>query len=80
MQVNRQEHAALAAAQAPRLNLYAPIHKAMRAMIIAFRQQPQASRVLLSDQVLVAEGLCMAAAGHDNHAHFEVKPPPRIPA
>lgn len=53
--------------------------KAMRAMILAFRQQQQASRVLLSDQVLVAEGLCMAAAGHDNHAHFEVKPPPRFP-
>ncbi|HEX7313355.1 MAG TPA: peptidoglycan-binding domain-containing protein [Pyrinomonadaceae bacterium] len=54
--------------------------KAMRAMIIAFRQQPQASRVLLSDQVLVAEGLCMAASGHANHAHFEIKPPPRNPA
>jgi hypothetical protein len=52
--------------------------KAMRAIIIAFRQQTQASRVLLSDQVLVAEGLCMAAAGHHNHAHFEVKPPARI--
>lgn len=54
--------------------------KAMRAMILAFRKQTQASRVLLSDQVLVAEGLCMAAAGHHNHAHFEVKPPARIPA
>ena len=52
--------------------------KAMRAMIIAFRQQTQASRVLLSDQVLVAEGLCMAAQGHLNHAHFEVKPPARV--
>lgn len=51
---------------------------AMRAMIIAFRKQTQASRVLLSDQVLVGEGLCMAAAGHHNHAHFEVKPPARI--
>ncbi|HEX6624995.1 MAG TPA: peptidoglycan-binding domain-containing protein [Pyrinomonadaceae bacterium] len=52
--------------------------KAMRAMILAFRRQPLASRVLLSDQVLVAEGLCMAAQGHANHAHFEVKPPARI--
>jgi hypothetical protein len=54
--------------------------KAMRAMIIAFRAQKLASRVLLSDQVLVAEGLCMAAQGHLNHAHFEIKPPARIPA
>jgi peptidoglycan hydrolase-like protein with peptidoglycan-binding domain len=51
---------------------------AMRAMIGAFRKQPQASRVFLSDQVLVAEGLCQAAKGHDNHAHFEIKPPARI--
>lgn len=54
--------------------------KAMRAMIIAFRKQTQASRVLLSDQILVAEGLCIAAQGHLNHAHFEVKPPARIPS
>jgi hypothetical protein len=54
--------------------------KAMRAMIIAFRKQTLASRVLLSDQVLVAEGLCIAAQGHLNHAHFEVKPPARIPS
>lgn len=54
--------------------------KAMRAMIIAFRKQTLASRVLLSDQILVAEGLCMAAQGHLNHAHFEVKPPARIPS
>lgn len=52
--------------------------KAMRAMILAFRRQTLASRVLLSDQVLVAEGLCMAAQGHADHAHFEVKPPARI--
>ena len=54
--------------------------KAMRAMILAWRKQTQASRVLLSDQVLVGEGLCIAATGHLNHAHFEVKPPARIPA
>lgn len=50
---------------------------AMRAMIIAFRDQPLASRVLLSDTVLVNEGLCRAAQGHLNHAHFEVGPPAR---
>jgi hypothetical protein len=54
--------------------------KAMRAMILAFRKQTLASRVLLSDQTLVAEGLCMAAQGHLDHAHFEVRPPARIPA
>ena len=50
---------------------------AMRAILKAFRSQPMASRVLLSDQVLVGEGLCRAAQGHLNHAHFEVGPPPR---
>jgi hypothetical protein len=54
--------------------------KAMRAMILAFKKQTLASRVLLSDQVLVGEGLCMAAQGHANHAHFEIKPPARIPS
>ena len=54
--------------------------KAMRAMILAFRKQTLSSRVLLSDQTLVAEGLCMAAQGHLNHAHFEIKPPARVPA
>jgi hypothetical protein len=49
---------------------------AMRAMIKAFLKQPMASRVLLSDQVLVNEDLCRAAQGHHNHAHFEVGPPP----
>ncbi|MET0621356.1 MAG: peptidoglycan-binding domain-containing protein [Pyrinomonadaceae bacterium] len=53
---------------------------AMRAMIVAFRRQPQFSRVFLSDQVLVGEGLCHALQGHLNHAHFEIKPPARIAA
>ena len=50
---------------------------AMRAILKAFRSQPLASRVLLSDQVLVNEGLCRAAQGHLNHAHFEIGPPAR---
>ena len=53
---------------------------AMRAMIQAFRRQPQASRVFLSDQVLVGEGLCQALQGHLNHAHFEIRPPVRVMA
>jgi hypothetical protein len=51
---------------------------AMRAMLEAFHAQKLASRVLLSDQTLVAEGLCQAAQGHLDHAHFEIKPPPRV--
>jgi hypothetical protein len=53
---------------------------AMRAMIRAFRRQPQASRIFLSDPVLVGEGLCQALQGHLNHAHFEIKPPVRVAA
>ncbi len=51
---------------------------AMRAMITAFLKQKQASRVFLSDAVLVDEGLCRAVQGHLNHAHFEIKPPVRV--
>ncbi|MEK6285523.1 MAG: hypothetical protein AABO57_07265 [Acidobacteriota bacterium] len=51
---------------------------AMRAMLKAFLAQPLAKRVLLNDSVLIAERLCSHAAGHDNHAHFEVKPPARV--
>jgi hypothetical protein len=51
---------------------------AMRAMIRAFRSQAQASRVFLSDAVLVGEHLCQAVQGHLNHAHFEIKPPVRV--
>lgn len=51
---------------------------AMRALIQAFRAQKLASRVFLSDDVLVNEGLCQAVQGHLNHAHFEIKPPVRL--
>lgn len=50
---------------------------AMRAMLNAFLAQPLARRVLLNDSVLRAEGLCSFADGHENHGHFEVKPPAR---
>jgi len=50
---------------------------AMRAMIKAFLKQKLARRVFLNDTVLISEGLCHHAGGHDNHAHFEIKPPPR---
>ena len=51
---------------------------AMRALIKAFLAQSLASRVFLSDDILVTEGLCRAVQGHLNHAHFEVRPPVRI--
>ena len=50
---------------------------AMRAMLKAFLAQPLADRVLLNDSVLVSEGLCRPAAGHENHAHLEIRPPLR---
>jgi hypothetical protein len=51
---------------------------AMRAMLRAFLAQPLARRVFLNDNVLINEGLCHQAGGHDNHAHFEIKPPARM--
>ena len=51
---------------------------AMRALIQAFRAQPEASRVFLNDEKLIQEGLCQSVTGHDNHAHFEIKPPQRV--
>ncbi len=53
---------------------------AMRAMLQAFRSQELARLVFLNDQTLIKGGLCRHAAGHDNHAHFEIKPPARVDA
>ena len=58
------------------LNVYD--RNAMRAMIKAFLKQPLSRRVLLNDSVLRSEGLCHFSGGHENHAHFEVKPPVRV--
>ena len=58
------------------LNVYD--RNAMRAMLKAFLKQPLARRVFLNDNVLINEGLCHHAGGHDNHAHFEIKPPARV--
>ncbi len=46
----------------------------MRAMLQAIRHQPQVSRILFNDPLLIAEHLCAHADGHDNHAHFEIMP------
>ncbi|NOT62019.1 MAG: hypothetical protein HOP19_17535 [Acidobacteria bacterium] len=51
---------------------------AARAMLEALWAQPQASRLFFNDPVLIAEGLCQAVSGHDNHLHFEIKPPVRV--
>ena len=49
-----------------------------RAMLEALRRQPQAGRIFFNDPKLIAEGLCQALTGHDNHMHFEIKPPVRV--
>jgi hypothetical protein len=53
---------------------------ATRAMLEALWAQPQTTRLFFNDPVLVAEGLCQAVSGHDNHLHFEIKPPVRVMA
>lgn len=50
---------------------------AMRAQILAFLDQDLADKVLLIDEELNSEGICRPASGHDNHAHFEIRPPIR---
>ncbi|MDB9314250.1 hypothetical protein PN462_14145 [Spirulina sp. CS-785/01] len=51
---------------------------AMRAILKSIRRQPLTSRILFNDPELIQEGLCLRASGHDNHAHFEIRPPGRI--
>lgn len=50
---------------------------AMRGMLKAFRSSNLFERILLNDQTLIGEGLCVAASGHDDHAHVDIKPPAR---
>lgn len=49
-----------------------------RAMLEALRQHPQTTRIFFNDPVLVAENLCQPLSGHDNHIHYEIKPPVRV--
>ena len=51
---------------------------AMRAMLKTFLKQPLALKIFFNDPVLIAEGLCRDNEGHDNHAHFKIKPPVRV--
>ena len=48
---------------------------AMRAQLKAIRKQSLFNRAFFNDQVLINEGLCIRLAGHNNHVHFEIKPP-----
>jgi hypothetical protein len=50
---------------------------AMRAMLKAIRGQTKykISRIFFNDEILMAEGLCLKASGHDNHAHIDIIPP-----
>ncbi len=50
---------------------------AARAMLNALRAQALVTRIFLNDTDLIDEGLCARLAGHDDHIHFEVKPPAR---
>ncbi len=48
---------------------------AMRAQLLAIRQQPLFRRAFFNDRVLIDEGLCAPLGGHNNHVHFEINPP-----
>ena len=48
---------------------------AMRAMLIAIKAQPLWKLTYFNDPVLISEGLCARLEDHDDHAHFEIKPP-----
>lgn len=50
---------------------------AMRAMLKAVKASPLTKRILFNDPDLIGEGLCQRAPGHDNHVHFEIRPPAR---
>jgi len=50
---------------------------AMRAMLKAIWQQETVRAVFFNDPTLIREGLCVFVAGHANHAHLEISPPPR---
>jgi hypothetical protein len=50
---------------------------ATRAMLLALRSHPLFTRAFFNDPALIGEGLCAHAAKHDNHIHFEIKPPAR---
>lgn len=50
---------------------------AARAILNAFRTQPLFSLAYFNDPTLIAEGLCLPQAGHENHLHVQMRPPLR---
>jgi hypothetical protein len=50
---------------------------AMRAQLLAIREQPLFARAFFNDNALVDEGLCARLKGHHNHLHFEITAPDR---
>jgi len=46
-----------------------------RAMLVALRAQPLVVRLRFNDPTLIAEGLCVFTAGHDNHIHVDIGAP-----
>jgi hypothetical protein len=51
---------------------------AMRAQLHSLRDQSRVSSILLNDDLLISEGLCLPCVGHDDHAHVKIQPPQRI--
>jgi Penicillin-insensitive murein endopeptidase len=51
--------------------------KAARAMLMAINNHPLFKLAYFNDNVLINEGLCNPAGGHDNHIHFQISPPVR---
>lgn len=47
----------------------------MRAQLIAIRKQPLFNQAFFNDRILIQEGLCKSLTGHNNHVHFDIKPP-----
>jgi murein endopeptidase len=49
--------------------------RAAREMILAVLAQPLVSRVFFNDPDLIRERLCTEEKGHDDHIHFQIRPP-----
>ena len=52
---------------------------AARMVLVALRAQPLANTraLFFNDPQLIAEGLCRPLRGHDDHIHFQIRPPAR---
>jgi N-acetylmuramoyl-L-alanine amidase len=50
---------------------------AARAVLKALNAQSNVTTIYFNDPVMTKADLCRTAPGHDNHIHFEIKPPAR---